>query len=80
MAAKRVSAAVAYTHAADHQCNFTELTMNTTPLLALYRRFLPDWLAYPALALTYASLIVLNIALFFPPDVFNMVYLDVGRQ
>ena len=54
--------------------------MNTTPLLALYRRFLPDWLAYPALALTYASLIVLNIALFFPPDVFNMVYLDVGRQ
>ena len=80
MAFKGVGAAMADAHPASHQCHIAELAMITTPLFALFCRFLSDRFAYGALALTYAALIVLITALFFPPDVFNMVYVDMGRQ
>ena len=51
----------------------------TTPLLSFYRRWLPDWLALPALSLSYAMLLLLTLVLFYAPETFEMAYVDTGR-
>ena len=51
----------------------------TTPLLSFYRRWLPDWLAVTALSFSYAILLLLTLVLFFPPEAFEMAYVDSGH-
>ena len=51
----------------------------TTPLLSLYLRWLPAWLALHALILSYAMLLVLTLVLFYAPETFEMAYVDTGR-
>ena len=51
--------------------------MISTPLLNVFSRFLPIWLASIALLLSYSALMVLLYVLWFPPDIFEMAYLDI---
>ena len=54
-----------------------EFIMISTPVLNVFSRFLPRRLAHLALLLFYSALMVLIFVLWFPPDVFEMAYLDM---
>ena len=56
---------------------FYGFIMRSTPLLSMFSRFLPTWLASTALLLFYSALMVLLFVLWFPPDIFEMAYLDM---